>query len=223
MTGALLALLLSGAPELNTEGFELYKKGRYAEALDKFRAAIAADGNHALAHYNFAATLGLLRKRGQICEFDAYQSTILEHLAQSVSLDERRRTRMRRDADFDSVRDTLGYQQLLKRDPANDTDVNALLIALGFITPARGAYGHPEQLDLKADGTLTLKQTIVDEDVKQVTTTGTWKAKGRTVTLTFKKKVSGVTSAVGTFNAQGHLVFTAPEWDFSTNRSECDA
>lgn len=223
MNGVLLALVLTGAPELNTEGFRLYQQGKYGEALEKFRGAIAADQTHALAQYNFAATLAVLRKRGKTCEFDAYQSTILEHLTQSVTLDERRRARMQRDADFEVVRDSLGYQRLLKRDPANDKDVNALLVALAFLTPARGAFGHGEQLDLKADGTLTIKQTIVDEDVKQVTTAGTWKAKGRTVTLTFKKKVSGVTGAVGTFNAEGHLVFTTPAWDFSSDRSDCDA
>ena len=38
---------------------------RSVQALEKFRGAIAADENHALAHYNFAATLGMLRKRGK--------------------------------------------------------------------------------------------------------------------------------------------------------------
>lgn len=223
MNVALLALVLSGAPELNTEGFRLYQQGKYGEALARFRDAIAADERHALAQYNFAATLGLLRKRGKTCEFDAYQSTIVEHLAKAVALDERRRARMQRDADFDSVRDSLGYQRLLKRDPANDADVKALLIALAFLSPPQGAYGHTVQLDLKADGTLTCSQVLVDEDVKRVTTSGTWKVKGRAVTVSFKKKVAGVTSAVGTFNAEGHLVFETPAWDLSSDRSDCDA
>lgn len=223
MTAALLALVLGGAPELNTEGFRLYRQGRYGEALAKFRDAIAADEGHALAHYNFAATLGLLRKRGKTCEFDAYQQTILEHLAKAVALDERRRARMQRDADFDAVRDTLGYQRLLKRDPAVDEDVPALLVALLFLSPPQGAFGHRTQLDLKADGTLSLTHLLVDDDVKRVGTTGTWKVKGRAVTLSLKKEIEGVTTAVGTFNAEGHLVFETPAWDLSSERSDCDA
>ncbi len=223
MLGALLTLVLSGAPELNTEGFRLYQAKNYGAALDKFRAAIAADEQHALAHYNYAATLGLLRKQGKTCEFDAYQSTILEHLTRSVELDERRRARMQRDADFNSVRDSLGYQKLLKRDPANDRDVRTLLVELMFLSQSQGAFGQTTQLDLKADGTLTISQLVIDDDVKKVTSTGTWKAKGRAVTVSFKKPIFGVTRATGTFNAEGHLVFEKPAWDLSSERSDCDA
>ena len=86
-----LALLLAAAPtaaQLNTEGYRLYRAENYDAALVKFRAAIAADGKHALAHYNYAATLGHLRKQGRTCEVDAYQSTILEHLTRAVALDD---------------------------------------------------------------------------------------------------------------------------------------
>lgn len=223
MLGALLTLVLSGAPELNTEGFRLYQSKNYSAALEKFRGAIAADEKHALAHYNYAATLGLLRKQGKTCEFDAYQPTILEHLTRAVELNAGRRKRMQADGDFDSVRDTLGYQKLLGRNPANDKDVPALLVALAFLSRPVGAFGQQVQLDLKADGTFTLMQLVVGDDVKRVETRGTWRAKGRAVTLKPKTAVDGRTSLTGTFNTEGALVITAPEWNLSSERSDCDA
>lgn len=222
-----LALLLAAAPtaaQLNTEGYRLYRAENYDAALVKFRAAIAADGKHALAHYNYAATLGHLRKQGRTCEVDAYQSTILEHLTRAVALDEGRRARMQEDADFDGVRHTLAYQRLAGREPERDADVPALLTALEFLARPQGAFGHPVELHLNADGTLSLTQLqVTDDDVKRVTLTGTWKASGRAVTLTLKQPVEGQTSLSATFTPAGHLVVSKPGWHLGSDRSDCDA
>src|SRR6186997_1552832 len=115
----LLALTLAApspaqsARALNTEGFRLYQAGKYPEALEKFEAAAQADPKLALAHYNVAATLGVLRKKGKICDYSAYRETIVERLTRSVELDPRRLTRAKADADLDPIRDTLGWQRLL--------------------------------------------------------------------------------------------------------------
>ena len=89
----LLALILAApssaqsARALNTEGFRLYQAGKYPEALEKFEAAAQADPKLALAHYNVAATLGVLRKQGQICPYSAHRQTILERLNTAIRLD----------------------------------------------------------------------------------------------------------------------------------------
>ena len=222
----LLVVLLAASPAapLNTDGFRLYQARKYPEALEKFRAAVAADGSHALAQYNFAATLGVLRGQGKVCEFDAYPGAILDHLEAAVKLDERRRQRMKGDRDFDSVRDTLRYQQLLGRSPAVQKDVKPLLLALTWRAPATGAYGNPVTLKLSADGSLTLTRLVLtDEGVKHDVVRGRWKVKGFQVTLDFEHPVEGQKQAVGKLTAEGHLLFGAPAWDLSDQRSECDA
>src|SRR5688500_12236820 len=82
ITTALLAACLSATPSpakgLNTQGFRLYKAGKYSQALELFEQARLADPAYALAHYNYAATLGVLRKQGKVCEHDAYRSTIVQ-------------------------------------------------------------------------------------------------------------------------------------------------
>lgn len=223
---ALVLVLFAASPAspLNTEGFKLYQAGKYAEALEKFRAAVAADESHALSQYNLAATLALMRKQGRVCEFDAYQNDVLEHLELAVKLDEGRRKRMQVDRDFDSVRDTLRYQQLLGRRADRQADAKALLTALTWYTPAVGAYGNPNTLKLGADGRFKLTQLeLRDEGPATTTVTGRWKVQGFEVTLTFSKPLQGAREAKGTLGADGHLVFTAPAWNFSDAHAECDA
>ena len=99
-------LLARAAPpgqSLNTQGFRLYQAGKYPEALEKFTAAAEADPGLALAHYNVAATLGVLRKRGQVCEYSAYRETILERLQRAIRLDSRRLARAKEDKDFEPI------------------------------------------------------------------------------------------------------------------------
>lgn len=222
----LLALLLAASPAapLNAEGFRLYQAKQYPQALEKFRAAVAADGAHALAHYNLAATLALLRGQGKVCDFDAYPGAILDHLEASVRLDERRRQRMKVDRDFDSIRHTLRYQRLLGRSPRVQQDVQALLVAITWLTPAVGAWGNTTTLELAADGTFTLRRLQLEGDeVKHQLTRGRWQVKGFQVTLDFERPVEGQKQAVGKLTPEGHLSFEAPGWDLTDQRSECDA
>ncbi|MFY0523219.1 hypothetical protein ACN28I_08560 [Archangium gephyra] len=132
------------ARALNTEGFRLYQAGKYPEALEKFEASAQADPKFALAHYNVAATLGVLRKQGQICPYSAHRQTILERLNLAVRLDPRRLTRARQDADLDPIRDTLGWQKLLGRSPERQGDVpESSCAASPGSPPARASTAPP--------------------------------------------------------------------------------
>lgn len=226
MTALALLLLLTASPAapLNSEGFRLYQRKQYPAALEKFRAAVAADETHALSHYNLAATLGLLRKQGRVCEFDAYRGTVLDHLERAVQLDEGRRQRMQRDADFDTVRGTLRYQALLGRKPDVEKDARALLTTIVWYAPAVGAYGNPVTLTLAPAGRFTLSRVVMtDDDVKREALKGSFQVKGFEVTLFFAKPFEGKKQVVGRLTADGHLVFDAPAWDLSDALSECDA
>lgn len=220
----LLALLLAASPavKLNTEGFRLYQAKNYPAALEKFSQAVRADESHALSQYNLAATLGLLRGQGKTCEFDAYPSTILDHLEAAVRLDERRRARMKVDRDFDSVRDTVRYQLLAGRSLTRERDVVPLVSAVSWTLPATGAFGNPLALHFSSKGTFTLRlMQLTDDGPKFDEVKGRWTAKGFQLTLDFDQPVEGQKQAQGQLTPGGHLVF--PKWDLSDSRSECDA
>jgi tetratricopeptide (TPR) repeat protein len=225
----LLALSLSlpawaqpaaSAKALNTEGFRLYQAGKYPEALEKFRAATEADPKHALAQYNVAATLGVLRKQGQVCQHDAFKTTILEYLTASVRLDPKRLKRAKEDADLDPIRDTVGWQRLLGRSPTRVADVPELLRKVSWYGPSVGVYGTLVTVRFEDGGKLTLTRKVPQEEgaPKPETITGTYSVKGRTVEV----KLPGQKPDTGTLNAQGVLTFKAlgAFYDFP---SECDA
>lgn len=222
--GLFLAVLLAASPaaKLNTEGFRLYQAKNYPAALEKFAAAVRADEGHALSHYNLAATLGVLRGQGKVCEYDAYQSTILEHLEAAVRLDERRRARLKVDRDFDSVKDTVRYQVLVGRSPSREKDVAPIVVAVAWALPAEGAYGNPLTLTFSSAGTFTLRLMQLGEEGPQFeVVNGRWTAKGFQLTLDFDQPFEGQKRAVGQLTPQGRLVF--PKWNLSDSRSDCDA
>lgn len=222
----LLALLLAplafaqSAKELNTEGFRLYQAGKYPEALEKFKAAVATDPKHALAHYNVAATLGVLRKEGLVCAHDAYISTILEHLATAVRLDPRRLKRAKEDPDLDPIRETVGWHRLLGRSHARTADVPELLKKVQWYGPGVGVYGTLQKLRFEEGGKVVLRKKTPQEEgpMKEEAITGTYRVKGRKVEV----KLPGQKPDTGMITAQSVLEFKTlgSFYDFP---SECDA
>lgn len=219
----LLALAAAPAPSakaLNTEGFRLYQAGRYPEALEKFQAAVQADARHALSRYNVAATLGVLRKQGKVCEFSAHRDVIVEHLTQSVKLDPRRLARAKVDADLDPIRDTLGWQRLLGRSPARVADVPRLLQDVAWYGPGVGVYGSTQGLRFRAGNTAVLWTKVFGDDgqPRQEEVTGGYTVRGRQVELRLK----GRAPLTGTLTAAGALTFPGLG-TFTDSPSECDA
>lgn len=211
---------VASARTLNTEGFRLYQAGQYAEALAKFQAAVQADPKHALAQYNVAATLGLLRKKGEVCGYEAYKSTILQHLTEAVKLDAKRLQRAKEDADLDPIRDTVGWQRLLGRSPTRAADVPEILRKVSWYGPSSGIYGNLSTLRFEEGGKVTLGKKVITDDgpPKLQTFTGTYTVKGRTVEV----KLPGQKPDTGSLNAQGVLRMKTLG-DFSDAPSECDA
>ncbi|AKQ65956.1 Tetratricopeptide repeat domain protein [Myxococcus hansupus] len=222
----LLLLALSGAAstpgarQLNTQGFRLYQAGRYPEALERFQEASKASPDYALAHYNLAATLGVLRKQGKVCEYSAHRDVIVEHLTRAVALDARRLTRAREDADFEPIRDTLGWQKLLGRDPAREQDVPLLLRAVSWFGPGVGVYGTLQRLRFEPGGRATLRVKEVDAEgtPRERQVRGRYTVSGRQVDL----RLEGRPPTKGTLTETGALTF--PGWEtFTDAPSECEA
>jgi tetratricopeptide (TPR) repeat protein len=208
------------ARDLNTEGFRLYQAGKYPEALEKFQAATKKDPKHALAQYNVAATLGVLRKQGKVCEYEAYPSTIVEYLTASVRLDPKRLKRAKEDPDLDPIRETVGWQRLLGRSPTRAADVPEILRKVKWYGPGVGVYGTLVKLRFEDGGKVVMtKRTPQDEGApKEEETSGTYSVKGTRVEV----KLPGQKPDTGSINAEGVLTFKAlgSFYDFP---SECDA
>ncbi|MCE9670276.1 tetratricopeptide repeat protein [Myxococcus stipitatus] len=223
---SLLVLALTATPPppsaraLNTEGFRLYQAGRYPEALEKFQKAARDAPEYALARYNVAATLGVLRKQGRVCEFGAHRDVIVEHLTQAVKQDARRLARARQDADLDPIRDTLGWQRLLGRSPERETDVPTLLRAVSWYGPATGIHGSTRGLRFLSRGRVRAWTLSVDDEGRgrRVEVPGTYAVRGRTVVL----NLEGQPRSEGTLTAAGALTF--PDLGtFTDSPAECDA
>lgn len=219
------ALLAQAAPTgtlaakaANTEGFAAYKAKDWPRAVALFRQAIAADDRHALAHYNLAATLALARQLGKTCELDAYRGTILGELAQAIALDEGRRTRALKDADFRSVQDSFRWQTLvLRRSVAKQAA--QIVAAVTWYAPGQGAYGPPLTLKLGAKGRGTATRLkIGEQDAARVDEPLRWRWASGALEVTF---ADGKTQRF-TLTEQGTLTDGAGA-TLSDDPSDCDA
>lgn len=219
-----LPALAQSAAQLNSQGFDLYKKGQFAEAIAKFREATEKDGKHALAHYNLAATLARVRNDGQVCNLEAYRSTIIAELKRSIELDPRRRKRALEDNDFASVHDTAAWQFIAgKTVEKNGAEI---LQAVSWYGPSPGAYGPSSGLRFLADGKVDgWYLDLSGDDVKRVARAGRWKLAGRQVTIEWAGGAADQPKReTWTLDASGRLVATAPnQHTYTDDPDECSA
>lgn len=175
-----------GAQSLNVAGHRCYEAGQMAEAAALFRAAVEADEEHALAHYNLACTLALLRRAGEVCPHQAYLSTVLHHLERSVALDEGRRARMREDDDLREARTTVRYHRLDGADLSTAEGLARALPHLRFFSPPRGVYGNLQEIRLQPGGRIEGQRLAFDDEgipTGHEPMEGSWKLEGTTVIL----------------------------------------
>jgi len=194
------ASLLAGAAyaqsarDLNTIGFRLYAEGRYAEALEYFESAVEADPTYALAHYNYACTLGVLRDMGPefVCRYDAYKWRILDYLEESVRLDPDRTERMKDDPDLECVHDTFRYQRLLGLSPNDPDDALLILQRVSWYAFNAGAFGPAGGITFHEDGTLTLwKLDVSTSEVTRLEHTGRLSVTGAEMEMVLDDPISG--------------------------------
>ena len=176
----------ASATVLNTAGFRCYRADRLDDALALFGRALDTDPTHALAHYNLAATLGVLRGRGDICGSDATLARMMTHLEAAVRFDAGRRARLNKDPDLAALRTLPRFRVLQGADPATRRGVVQAVQGATFYAPAPGAFGHPLHLTLQGAAphkdlehgalpALTLTRTVTDQGALETTEqTGGW-------------------------------------------------
>lgn len=230
----IIVLLLTGidgalaqsAKDLNTQGYRLYQKGKFPEALAYFRRAVADDPDYALGHYNLACTLGVLRKQGPetICRYDAYKSVILDQIEEAVRLDLATRDKMQTDPDLDPVRDTVRYLRLVGYSPTDEQDVGPILVSVSWFGPASGAFGPAADIDFRQDGTvlLSLLDTTTDA-VKHVQFKGTFTLAANRISITLERPLDGATIFEGTMLPGGSLDIPGLPGPFTDDPHDCEA
>ncbi len=180
------------AKQLNTQGFRLYKQGKYQKALLLFYRAIQADNHYALGHYNLACTAAIIARRKQCPEGEKLSELldldrILEALKQSIKLDSRRKTKSQTDPDLALVRQTYPYyRDILHYSPNNDRQLRQMLENIHW-QQAAGFYPHhgkPARI-LFAGGSVT---TINNKGLHR---SGRYSLNNGLITLTFTSEKYG--------------------------------
>ena len=214
------------ARDLNTEGYRLYGAGKYPEALECFTRAVAADPNYALAHYNLACTLGVLRKRGgeSICTYDAYKSTILDHLEAAIHLDPDTLMRMGSEPDLDTIRNTIRYLRLTGLSPDNEDDIKTILVTVTWFGPSPGAFGPTSSITFHEDGTLTLwTLDTTGNEPKRIDYRGECSVTANRITITLETPLDGTVQFIGTIMPGGTLDLPGLPGPFNDDPHECEA
>ncbi len=180
-----------------------------------------------------AVTLAEARKRHQVCEADAYQTTILDKLTEAVKVRNTIWFRTSVIAKKTVLVEQMGQNLAFKEIIAGFTNTNGKLAGVEaalssdtiFFGPAPGAYGNMSKLTFKAGGKLT-------SSTLQISAQGnaTWKSKEVRWSVNAKDN-SRVIIDGKPFKLQkdgaDYVLFDAPKYvpyeAFRSSPSECEA
>lgn len=138
------------AKKLNTEGYRLYKNKKYKEALEKFQKSFETDDNYAMAHYNYACTIGVLLKLDYE-EWYYKKEEVIEHLEKTVKLDKKYIAKIKKDEDLEEIRDSFEYYLLIGLSPEKTKDVEEILYSLTWYIQGSGVVNPLGGIDFRGD------------------------------------------------------------------------
>ncbi len=213
------------AKQLNTQGFRLYKQGKYYQALPLFHRATQADSRYALAQYNFASTASRV-----LDDFDCKQQeldylrklsepdNIFAALKKATTLDPNRLERSKTDPDLTLVRKSFRYyRDILGYSPKNDSQLKIMLQRIDWQSDEMRLY-HTEpivRLLFQENGKIQVKiATPIDGEIPKGSPpwrysykNGNYDVKDGIVTLTFNSPSKGKQKIIGKLNDDGILTF----------------
>lgn len=125
------------------------------QASKFFKCSLESDKKYAIAHYNYASTLAPFHEKAAYdpCDY-TYLNEIQQHLQVSIQLDPKRRDRMKKDPDFDSIRD-LDFYKLLTISP--NASIRKILLEIGtWHGPVPGVF-PTSMITFHNNGSATLR------------------------------------------------------------------
>jgi len=220
------ALSADSPKQLNQEGLDLYRAGKYGQAVKKFRKAVEINPRYGWAYYNLACTLGVIRKKGNICEHGAFQDRIVEYLTKAVKYQPVIKRKFKKDHDLDSIRKTIGYQKLLGLTLTNPGHIKLLLQRVTtWYGPAPGAYGHTSAFSFKKSGSVMYWYLRITPEghTAKVHLKGTWRFEGSSIIVVFNKPLQNKKIYKGKLDKNGRLSFDGIYGFYLDTPDECSA
>ncbi len=145
----------TSARQLNAQGYELYKQGKYEEALVFFEKACNADTALDLAYYNYACTLGVLMKK-DYPEWYEHKSTAFEYLKKAITINRSVIKKIKKDPDLEVLRQEFEYYRVIGLTTTKTSDVRTIMTSLTWYIHGQGVLAYIGGLKFFPDGTFKL-------------------------------------------------------------------
>jgi len=176
------------AKELNSLGYELYKKGDFEEALRLFEESIEVYNDYPYSHFNYACTLGVLMKNDYPSWF-GHKDIAIEHLKKVLELDSIFLEKVKTDNDLDLIRNEFEYLDLLGYSINNTEDIEVYLNELDWYIQGIGIFQVIGGISFDSEGGFLLYYTDFrgfdegDYDFPVIEYTGNYTIDGTTITF----------------------------------------
>ena len=218
------------AKHWHTMGNQLYKKGDYEGAAEKFSISIQKDPNLADAHYDYARAraLSLQQDAGwDGCYEDL--TDMFKHLRRAISLVPRYGEKVKTDPAFLNLRRYFFYHQLTGFDPTDRAQVEHIVTTVNWGADDQGAIGSGYGLQFSAGGKLTFRflNWYLDpdtEELKHVTVNGAYSFTSDGIALRLDKPAFGSQEGIAILGEKGLTLNSGSlkELVFTDSISRCD-
>jgi hypothetical protein len=181
----------AAAKKLNGEGMSAYRKKAWSDAVDKYRAAIAADPEFVTAHYNLACALSLA---GEV------EPAMVELRWLAASSDAEAKAKIKKaltDPDLDFVSTLPEFRKLVGHPPWDEVAPLARMGERGGVWGQEGAFCAMPWTLVKVKGKSVTVQTFggCNEDQHKTRDVGALAVEGDELWVSFKKAKHGLLPA----------------------------
>lgn len=196
----------------NKSGLQLYKKGKYEEALENFSISIRKKPDYHYPIYNYACTKALYGAKLDIAK-PCYEdlTDIIQHLKKTISLKPKYLSKIRKDPDLNYIRDTFMYHQLIGFNTVDQYDIESILKTVSWGSDDQGARGSGYILNFEENGIVNFKilDCYFDKencDVKYINVQGKYSVKGKNISLQLDQIVFGSNKGSAELTKNGLLL-----------------
>lgn len=195
--------------QINSEGFELYKQGKYEDALIYFKKSFEADEAYYRAHYNYACTVSILYAR-DVCGYQEDLESVFTHLEKTVQLKPEYKTKMRKDPDLKPLRQFYRFYMIAGYDVKEEKDLFEVLTSISWYGPKPGVYPANPVFKFNTDHSVKIGALTVSPDGMMGSEyeyqTGRYTLEGNKIRITLEKKTGNMNEIKARFE-DGKIIF----------------